>query len=100
MLTDERAGEQMDRIAEANAEIRTLTPTDAISRHGSDDMVFVDLRDPPELEREGKMSGASPCTCGMLEFWIDPERPYHKPVFAEHKRFAFFCAAVGCRGIA
>jgi len=24
--------------------------------------------------------------------WIDPESPYHKPVFAEDKRFVFFCA--------
>ena len=28
----------------------------------------------------------------MLEFWIDPASPYHKPVFAENKRFVFFCA--------
>ena len=29
----------------------------------------------------------------MLEFWIDPESKYHKPVFAQDKRFVFFCAA-------
>jgi rhodanese-related sulfurtransferase len=29
----------------------------------------------------------------MLEFWIDPESKYHKPVFASDKRFVFFCAA-------
>lgn len=29
---------------------------------------------------------------GMLEFWIDPESPYFKPVFGEDKRFVFFCA--------
>jgi len=28
----------------------------------------------------------------MLEFWIDPTSPYHKPVFAEDKKFVFFCA--------
>ena len=28
----------------------------------------------------------------MLEFWIDPESPYHKPIFAEDKKFLFFCA--------
>jgi hypothetical protein len=78
-------------LAEANAEIRTLTSTDAISLDGSDDVVFVDLRDSRELEHEGKMPGALPCTCGMLEFWIDPESPYHKSVFAEDKRFVFFC---------
>lgn len=30
---------------------------------------------------------------GMLEFWIDPESPYHKPIFAEAKRFLFYCAS-------
>jgi rhodanese-related sulfurtransferase len=33
------------------------------------------------------------CPRGMLEFWIDPESPYHKPVFAQDKTFVFFCAA-------
>ncbi len=79
-------------LAEANAEIQTLTPTEAIALYGRDDVVFVDLRDPRELEREGKMPGAFACTRGMLEFWIDPESPYHKPIFAEEKRFVFFCA--------
>ena len=79
-------------LAEANAEIRTLPVKDAMALHGSDDVVFVDLRDPRELEREGRMPGAFHCTRGMLEFWIDPESPYHKPVFAEPKRFVFFCA--------
>jgi rhodanese-related sulfurtransferase len=58
---------------------------------GRDDTVLVDLRDPRELEREGKMPGAFHCPRGMLEFWIDPESPYHKPIFAEDKQFVFFC---------
>ncbi len=79
-------------LAEANARIETLTAPQAVMLHGRDDVVFVDLRDPRELEREGKMPGAVHCPRGMLEFWIDPESPYHKPVFAEDKRFVFFCA--------
>ena len=59
---------------------------------GRDDVVFVDLRDPRELEREGRVPGAFHCPRGMLEFWIDPESPYHKPVFAQDKTFLFFCA--------
>ena len=55
--------------------------------------MFVDLRDPRELEREGKIPGAFHCPRGMLEFWIDPESPYHKPVFAENKKFVFYCAS-------
>jgi rhodanese-related sulfurtransferase len=78
-------------LEEANAKIETLPVEAAIAIHGSDDVVFVDLRDPRELEREGRVPGAVHCPRGMLEFWIDPESPYHKPVFAEDKRFVFFC---------
>jgi rhodanese-related sulfurtransferase len=79
-------------MAEANAAIETLSVADAQALHGRDDVVFVDLRDPRELEREGRMPGAFHCPRGMLEFWIDPESPYAKPVFQEDKRFVFFCA--------
>ena len=79
-------------LDEANAAIETIATQDAFALVGRDDIVLVDLRDPRELEREGKMSGAFHCPRGMLEFWIDPESPYHKPVFAQDKKFVFFCA--------
>jgi rhodanese-related sulfurtransferase len=79
-------------LAEANVAIETLAVEAAIELVGRPDVVFVDLRDPREMEREGKMPGAFACTRGMLEFWIDPESPYAKPTFAEPKRFVFFCA--------
>mgnify|MGYP003338131281 FL=1 len=78
-------------LDEANAAIETIATQDAFALVGRDDIVLVDLRDPRELEREGKMPGAFHCPRGMLEFWIDPESPYHKPIFAEDKRFVFFC---------
>ena len=76
----------------AEREIETLSVDEAAKLHGSDGVVFVDIRDPRELEREGRMPGAFHCTRGMLEFWIDPASPYHKPIFAEDKKFVFFCA--------
>lgn len=79
-------------LAEANAAIETLSVADAMALHGREDVTFIDLRDPRELDRDGKMPGAFSCTRGMLEFWIDPESPYHKPVFAEDRKFVFFCA--------
>lgn len=79
-------------LAEAEAVVETIPVAEAIALAGRDDTVLVDLRDPREREREGMVPGAFHCTRGMLEFWIDPESPYHKPVFAEDKRFVFFCA--------
>jgi rhodanese-related sulfurtransferase len=79
-------------LAEAEAKIETLTPEAAKALLGRDDTLFVDLRDPREREREGVVPGAFSCPRGMLEFWIDPESPYHKPQFASGKRLVFFCA--------
>ncbi|WP_425086925.1 rhodanese-like domain-containing protein [Stappia sp.] len=80
-------------IEEANAEIETLSVADAMALHGDPGVVFVDIRDIRELGREGRMPGAVHAPRGMLEFWVDPDSPYHKPVFGEDKRFVFFCAA-------
>jgi rhodanese-related sulfurtransferase len=78
-------------VDEAKARITTLSLDEARGRLGRDDTVFVDLRDVRELEREGVIPGAFHCPRGMLEFWLDPESPYHKPVFASGKDFVFFC---------
>lgn len=79
-------------LAEANADIVTLSVEEAMSRHGREDVLLIDIRDPRELEREGAVPGAFHAPRGMLEFWIDPESPYFKPVSGEDKQFIFFCA--------
>src|SRR4051794_19743598 len=79
-------------VEAAEKEIETIPVEQAVKLAGRDDTVLVDIRDVRELEREGKIPGAFHCPRGMLEFWIDPESPYHKPVFAQDKRFVFFCA--------
>ncbi len=79
-------------VAEADLVVEALSVEQAQALHGREDVVFVDLRDPRELEREGRMPGAFHCPRGMLEFWIDPESPYARPVFQQDKRFVFFCA--------
>ena len=79
-------------LADANAAVETLSVAQAQQLASDKGVVFVDLRDPRELEREGKMPGAFHCPRGMLEFWIDPASPYAKPVFQEDKKFVFFCA--------
>jgi rhodanese-related sulfurtransferase len=80
-------------LAEAKARIEEIPAADAVSLTGRDDVVIVDLRDPRELEIEGRIPGSVHCPRGMLEFWIDPESPYFKAVFAEDKKFVFHCAA-------
>jgi rhodanese-related sulfurtransferase len=78
-------------VEAAEARIRIISAADGIGKPGSDDVIFVDLRDVRELKREGGIPGAFHCPRGLLEFWIDPESPYHHAVFAEPKDFIFFC---------
>lgn len=79
-------------VEEAEREIETLPAEAAVRLAGRDDTLLVDIRDIRELQREGRVPGAFHCPRGMLEFWIDPQSPYHKPVFAQDKTFVFFCA--------
>ncbi len=80
-----------EMVAHAETQIETITVTDAIAAHEAGQAMFVDLRDIRELQREGKIPGAKNVPRGMLEFWIDPESPYHKPLFCEPHRFIFYC---------
>jgi rhodanese-related sulfurtransferase len=79
-------------VDEANGQIETVSAVDSIKAAQSDDVVIVDIRDPREIEREGRIPGAFSCTRGMLEFWIDPASPYAKPIFQGDKKFIFYCA--------
>ena len=80
-------------VAEANRKIRTLTLEEARSKHDDPNVVFVDIRDVRELERDGMIPGAFHAPRGMLEFWVDPDSPYFKDVFGSGKEFVFYCAS-------
>lgn len=79
-------------VDEANAQIETMSAAQVIDAAAKGDVVIVDIRDPREIERDGRIPGAFSCTRGMLEFWIDPQSPYAKPVFQQDKKYIFHCA--------
>jgi 2-hydroxychromene-2-carboxylate isomerase/rhodanese-related sulfurtransferase len=79
-------------LHQANGEVNTVTIQQAQVLQNDKSVVFVDLRDPRELEREGVIDGAFHAPRGMLEFWVDPKSPYYKPVFTPDKHFVLFCA--------
>ena len=82
----------LDLVGEARKAIDTVPVAEAVAMHGDPEVVFVDLRDVRELEREGRIPGAFHMPRGMVEFWVDPESPYYKSeVFEQDKRFAFYC---------
>jgi len=77
--------------AEADAAIETWSAEQAIAALDDPNVQLVDIRDVRELWREGGVPGAFHAPRGMLEFWIDPESPYAKPIFQSGRRFVFFC---------
>jgi rhodanese-related sulfurtransferase len=77
----------------AEAEVEQVTADEAIAMARRDDVLIIDIRDIRELEREGRIPGSYHAPRGMLEFWVDPESPYHKPIFGEDKTFIIHCAS-------
>ena len=77
-------------IEEARKEIDNHSPEEAKRRVDEEGALLVDIRDIRELERDGVIPGAMHSPRGMLEFWIDPDSPYFKPVFAEDIEFVLY----------
>ena len=81
-------------VDEAMAQVTTYSVDEVRERLQDPKLQIVDIRDVRELEREGTLPGALLAPRGMLEFWVDPDSPYFKPVFAdEGKEFVLFCGA-------
>ena len=81
-------------VAEAMAQVTTYSVAQVQARLNDANIQIVDIRDVRELERDGTVVGAYPAPRGMLEFWVDPASPYHKPLFAdESKEFILYCGA-------
>ena len=80
-------------VERARARIEEVETVDAIAMVDDPNVVIVDLRDVRERHRSGYVPGSFHCPRGMAEFWVDPDSPYFKEVFAQHKKFVFHCAS-------
>jgi rhodanese-related sulfurtransferase len=78
-------------LAEAEHKAPGISVQQARRKLDDAETMFVDIRDVRELEREGMIPGAFHAPRGMLEFWVDPESPYYKPVFTEGKTYILYC---------
>jgi rhodanese-related sulfurtransferase len=81
-----------DLVAAAKARVRQVTVPEALAGQTDGTMLLVDVRDIRELDKEGRIPGAVHAPRGMLEFWVDPASPYHRPVFATERTIVLFCA--------
>lgn len=84
-------------VVSARARIREIETPDLIAMVGDPNVVIVDIRDVRERHRSGYIPGAFHAPRGMLEFWVDPDSPYFKDVFAREddctKTFVLHCAS-------
>jgi rhodanese-related sulfurtransferase len=79
----------------ANAAVPKITPAQAREMVAAGNVLIVDVRDAPEVEKSGKVAGAVHVSRGMLEFRADPESPYHDKAFARDKAVIVYCASGG-----
>jgi rhodanese-related sulfurtransferase len=79
-------------VTEAKAVITTIPAAEALRRLHDSGLVFIDIRDTPELERDGMIPGAVHASRGMLEFYVDPDSPYHKDIFDTDQTKLLYCA--------
>jgi len=80
-------------VAKAKSETNAVTPQQAFDQAQTGTALLIDIRDIRELQREGQINGAFHAPRGMLEFWADPQSPYHKDVFAKSGNLILFCAS-------
>ncbi|MBU2360708.1 rhodanese-like domain-containing protein [Loktanella sp. M215] len=81
-----------DLVAAARARIAEIDTPTLMAMADDPDVVIVDIRDVRE-RANGHIPGSIHAPRGMLEFWVDPASPYHKPVFAQDKRYVLHCAS-------
>ena len=83
-----------EMVQAARARITEIETADLIRQTDDPDLVIIDIRDIRERQKTGFIPGSYHAPRGMLEFWIDPDSPYFKPVFGdETKRYVFHCAS-------
>ncbi|MEM9813997.1 MAG: rhodanese-like domain-containing protein [Pseudomonadota bacterium] len=81
-------------VADARVRIEEIEIADALAMVGDPNVVIVDIRDVRERQRSGFIPGSFHAPRGMIEFWVDPDSPYHKDVFAQPgKKYVFHCAS-------
>jgi len=81
-------------VADARARIEEIETGDLIAMLDDPNVVVVDIRDVRERQRSGYIPGSFHAPRGMIEFWVDPDSPYFKDIFAqEDKKFVFHCAS-------
>ncbi len=87
-------------VAEANSVIESISVAEGMALVGNSNVVFVDVREPAEIERDGGITGAVHVPRGFLEFHADPDFPLYNAALNPDKRLVLYCASGGRSALA
>ena len=81
-------------VGDARTRINEIETADLIAKLDDPNLVIIDIRDIRERQKTGFIPGSYHAPRGMIEFWVDPESPYFKPIFGGNgKHYVFHCAS-------
>lgn len=86
-------------VAEARTQIENLAPVEVLAALDGDS-VLVDVREKSERVEHGFIPGDVFAPRGMLEFWADPNSPFHREEFDPEGRVILYCASGGRSALA
>ena len=83
-----------EMVSQARQKITEIETNDLMARLQDPNLVIIDIRDIRERQKSGFIPGSFHAPRGMIEFWVDPDSPYYKPIFGQaDKDYVFHCAS-------
>ena len=73
-------------VHDARARINEIETADLIAKLDDPNLIIIDIRDIRERQKTGFIPGSYHAPRGMIEFWVDPESPYFKPIFGRKRQ--------------
>ena len=87
-------------LAKADAAVPRISPEEAKGLVGRNDVLFLDVREPPEVAASGKVPGAVAVPRGLVEFRADSASAMHDKAFDKNKTVVAYCASGGRSALA
>lgn len=89
-----------EMLAEANAQIVTISVQDLYFALDDDETVLVDVRETVEREQDGLIPGSVHAPRGLLEFHADPDSPSYNAELDPECRLILYCGSGGRSALA
>ena len=89
-----------DFLKEANVIVKRIDTNEAIKKHGSDETIFIDVRDSADIQKTGTIKDCLTIPRGFLEFAADDKTPYFNQKLNKNSEIILVCGAGGQAALA